>query len=70
MSNGIRLKAFKTTLKEHVQRKTKCISGHKKEHFSVFTSITVSYDAEFVASSLDISEMAMSLKRSKLVHNY
>lgn len=32
--------------------------------------MTVSYGAVFGASSLDISEVAVTLNRSKLVHNY
>ena len=42
----------------------------KKEYFSIFIAMTVSYGAVFGASSLDISEVAVTLNRSKLVHNY
>lgn len=43
--------------RKHVHRKTKCILAIKKEYFFIFIAVTVSYDAELIARSLDISEM-------------
>lgn len=58
-------------MKENIFREIQnVLLAIKKEYFSIFIAMTVSYGAVFGASSLDISEVAVTLNRSKLVHNY
>lgn len=56
-NNGIRLKAFKPTLKGNMFRQRQMHCWHEK-NLSVFIAVAVSCDAGSVASSLDIGGIA------------